>query len=585
MMWVTALLLTTTWTTTLGQEMGELPMLFDNDCMRADANGGWNSPFFNESQVGRTDVTIDPTVLNTMLYSPKASKYYPADYAFSSPSGVAFSAAGIGIRIRGYSSRYMAGSKHSYTLNLGKADGATIPYGLRKVALRGEPFDPSMMREHLTCDVLRAMGVCHARKSYSQLYINDVYWGLFLMMEIIDDAFLPSRFGVKEGEGMLYKLPTWDTSYLGMNFWMPALQELYFQKEPLKSYKDSNLYSPLVHLASLPGITSPETFAPAMALALDVPLFLRSAAVLELLFDWDSIANGNNYYMAILSETNQVVFIPTDFDISIGFMSNTTECGTFYTFGCDPTKHIPLYNAIVASPDFRPMFTAYGRILVDKLLDGADAPIQKRISALRTLIEPFAVKPFFNDTHAPFPPSQESFDGSFVDRIYTGNDTYIAGISTWLDWFPMQFAETMDPMEDGLTIARIEAPSSTESDTVDVRVIVHGNVDVTSVTIKYELVSFATGETSANLTQAMLDSQTSPYSTTWVATLELPYGVPQGVFFQAVALPASGSAQPAVFPPNGSYRAITNFKGASMDDLELDMDELHHLIARAKPSL
>lgn len=43
---------------------------------------------------------------------------------------------------------------------------------MTKIALRAEPFDPTLSRENLALEFLNAMGVCTQRKAYATVTIN-----------------------------------------------------------------------------------------------------------------------------------------------------------------------------------------------------------------------------------------------------------------------------------------------------------------------------------------------------------------------------------------------------------------------------
>jgi spore coat protein CotH len=59
------------------------------------------------------------------------------------------------------------------------------------------------------------MGVPASRSSFAIVYINDVLWGLYTMVESIDGKFLKERFGDKKGN--MYKCSFGDLKYLGDN--------------------------------------------------------------------------------------------------------------------------------------------------------------------------------------------------------------------------------------------------------------------------------------------------------------------------------------------------------------------------------
>ena len=62
-----------------------------------------------------------------------------------------------------------------------------------------------------------------SRSSYATLYMNNVFYGLYYVIENVDKEFLTSRFGDKKGA--LYKC-NGNLGYMGSN---PALYKLQYQ--------------------------------------------------------------------------------------------------------------------------------------------------------------------------------------------------------------------------------------------------------------------------------------------------------------------------------------------------------------------
>ena len=72
--------------------------------------------------------------------------------------------------------------------------------------------DPSAIKEKLCSSLLYSLNAPAQRSAYTQLFINDQFMGIYLIIENIDDQYLKSRFGNEDGA--LYKC-VGDLAYLG----------------------------------------------------------------------------------------------------------------------------------------------------------------------------------------------------------------------------------------------------------------------------------------------------------------------------------------------------------------------------------
>ena len=74
---------------------------------------------------------------------------------------------------------------------------------LKKFNLHNARADASMVREKICYDLLRKGGSNAPRVSFAKVYINDVYWGVYSIVEQIDKTYLKENFDNKDGN--LYK--------------------------------------------------------------------------------------------------------------------------------------------------------------------------------------------------------------------------------------------------------------------------------------------------------------------------------------------------------------------------------------------
>src|SRR5262249_23580010 len=107
----------------------------------------------------------------------------------------------IGIRSRGTGSRN--GTKPGLRVDFDRYTSSQTFLGLKSFILRNQTQDPSNMHERIAMLLFQRMGVKTSREAFTRLYINNVYSGLYSIVESVDKVFLKNSFG--ENDGYLYK--------------------------------------------------------------------------------------------------------------------------------------------------------------------------------------------------------------------------------------------------------------------------------------------------------------------------------------------------------------------------------------------
>ena len=94
----------------------------------------------------------------------------------------------IGIRTKGENSWRPFRQKSSFKLDFNRyADGPDRFLGLKGLTFNAMNEDYSMMHERVAYKVYREAGVPAARAHHAIVYVNDELYGLFVMMDSIDD--------------------------------------------------------------------------------------------------------------------------------------------------------------------------------------------------------------------------------------------------------------------------------------------------------------------------------------------------------------------------------------------------------------
>ena len=225
----------------------------------------------------------------------------------------------LGVRYKGNAS-YMASAralKRNLKIDLDHYDDDLRFHGLKTINLNAGSMDPSKMREALSFAVFRAAGVPAPRTAYAEVTLtvpgkyDKEYLGLYTVIEQVDKTFLKDRF--KNNKGLLMK--------------PERLRGIEFLGEDWDRYKDR--YQPkhepsakeakrVIEFARLINKADDEQFRKEIGSYLDVEVFLRFMAANAMLANLDSFFTiGHNYYMYLHPETNKIIFIPWDMDLSL----------------------------------------------------------------------------------------------------------------------------------------------------------------------------------------------------------------------------------------------------------------------------
>jgi len=80
-------------------------------------------------------------------------------------------------------------------------------YGRTQFRLRSDPRDPTTLRSKLSCDMLNRMGAVSISANYATLYVNDEYFGFYVLMDAPKLSWIEEVFGEKDTQN-LYKCKT-----------------------------------------------------------------------------------------------------------------------------------------------------------------------------------------------------------------------------------------------------------------------------------------------------------------------------------------------------------------------------------------
>jgi hypothetical protein len=204
--------------------------------------------------------------------------------------GVAYSE--VGIKYKGNSSYNINSDKKSFKISFDEFVNGQKPDGLKKINLNNGFKDATFLREKFMLDFLNSEGLPAPRCVYANLYINNQHYGLYTVVEEVDDApFLLRVFGNKAGN--LFK---GDPN--GKLTWKGSNPQAYYADYELHTNEDENDWSDLITFIDILNNTSSTSLASALSGVLNIETYLGHRAANLLFVNLDSYdGSGHNYYI------------------------------------------------------------------------------------------------------------------------------------------------------------------------------------------------------------------------------------------------------------------------------------------------
>jgi spore coat protein CotH len=187
--------------------------------------------------------------------------------------------------------------------------------GLQSLVLDNFWQDGSLVRESVTMALFTKLGQPAPREVYTRLFINDVYQGVYGIVEVIDPAFLSRAFGDASGYAFEYQwLNEFHGEYLGRSL---DRYKVLFEPESHALDADTSLYLPLHDLFREINAAPSPTWRESVERYLDVPEFLAHVAIETFVSELDGILGHwamNNFYVYRPSGSTRHRFLPWDRD-------------------------------------------------------------------------------------------------------------------------------------------------------------------------------------------------------------------------------------------------------------------------------
>ncbi len=377
---------------------------------------------FDDTRVRRIEIRLSQSDWDQMWMDPEAKYQARADAMIFGEQ-----LHDIGFRMRGQFSLRESGAKKPWKIDTDAYVDAQEYHNLRQLMLLNNIGDPSMLKEKLAYEMMAFAGLPASHVAYIELWIDliddsepPIYWGIYSLVERVDNKYLANRFGQDSKGGNLYKASHAQRGPMDLKYYGDDIQDYPTQNGQYAYGKMNNEaeadYGDIVQLCrTVDGTQYPsdEAFMQAIEAAINVDAFLRYIAVVTILDNWDSYPyTGNNYYLFNNEVNGRFEWIP--WDLTWGGNPKTPILGR-----ADPglIGEAPLYDNVFRVEAYRRQYFAYVDLLLRYWFNPVN--ITQKAQAYHHMISPYITQSTgdtaFYGARPMFPP--EAFTNSWQELI------------------------------------------------------------------------------------------------------------------------------------------------------------------------
>jgi len=374
-----------------------------------------NTEIFNREKVIDVYIELKPEDWQAILADPRAKEYKPSTITYN---GIKLE--NVAFRIKGnFSLSFVLGEnfsggnseRYSFKVDMNRYVEEQTLLGLKKLNFNNNVSDPSYMRESLSYDLMRYMGLPTPRLAYVNLYINGKLHGFYTAVEQVDSIFVKQKFA--NGDGDLYKPfgnKGRDLIWISDNFSDYSGIELKTNEDTSDNAAFMTMIDVLNHGTDYESV-------------LNVDNILRYLAVNTAMSNLDSYQgpNAHNYYL--YEEKGIFSIIPWDFNMSFGgYNSRCSEEEILGLLIDEPTTlstmaQRPLIDKLLQNAAYREAYHGHFETLINGPLN--PDTMAQTINDIATLIRDFV----YVDPSAFYTP--EEFEASLSGLTEPPNGTIL----------------------------------------------------------------------------------------------------------------------------------------------------------------
>lgn len=247
---------------------------------------------FDPNSVQEIRLSVNSRDFATLRAHTELNTWYPADLAWRGTK-----VRNVGIRSRGQGSRNP--TKPGFRVDFAHYTAGQTLVGLSTIVLDNIWQDDSLLRERLAFTMFERMQLPAPRESFTRLFINNEYFGLYAITEEIDGNFAKRVTGETDGTVFEYH-------WLASSYWraedLGTIDAYKPRLEPRTHVldADSTLYNPIVTLFREVNGPDDAVWRSRVEQYMDLNQFMAHVAVEEFIAENDGVlgyAGMNNFYL------------------------------------------------------------------------------------------------------------------------------------------------------------------------------------------------------------------------------------------------------------------------------------------------
>lgn len=384
---------------------------------------------FDDRQVRRIDIRLPQAEWDQMWIDPMA-KYT------ARASAIVFGQElpDAGFRMRGQFSLQNSNEKKPWEIDTDAFIAGQEYANLHQLVLLNSIGDPSLLREKLAYEMMHFAGLPASHVAFVELWIDisddsspAEFWGVYALVERVDQKFLRSRFGGDSRGGNLYKASHAQRGPMDLIYYGEEIQDYPTVNGQVAYGKMNNEleadYSDIIRLCRVVDgaeYASEGELIQALESVLNVDAFLRYLAVITILDNWDSYPyTGNNYYLFNNPVSGRFEWIP--WDLTWG---GNAQASLFPSGRSELMPRAPLVERVFSSERYRRQYLAYVELLLRYWFNPDQ--VKNRVQQYQRLIAPYVTqatgdKAFYGE-QPMFSP--ESFTTGWVELVQFTDNRY-----------------------------------------------------------------------------------------------------------------------------------------------------------------
>jgi spore coat protein H len=238
-------------------------------------------------------------------------------------------------------------------------------YGFHQLNLKNNYADNSLMREKVASDLFLEFGLVSPQTAFCVVYVDygsgPVYYGVYSLVEEVDDTVMESQFGSETGN--LYK-PEGNAASFASGSYNETQME---KKNNEKAADYSDVYSLYTTLNSSIRTTDAEKWKEELNKVLDVDGFLQWLAANTAMQNWDTYGvMTHNYYLYNDTSNGLLTWIPWDNNEALQYGK---QDGALSLSLDDVGSTWPLIRYLIDVPEYKEHYRDYLLEFIDTAFD------------------------------------------------------------------------------------------------------------------------------------------------------------------------------------------------------------------------